>query len=120
MAYKEFLKSLTEGVDGGLAALIMGYDGIPIDEWLDQSTNFDLQLLSVEYSNLLRDIRHTVELLENGAMEEVTIATDRLKVLIRVINPEFFLVLVMTADGNYGKGRYLLSRESFRLKSELE
>lgn len=119
MPYKESLKSLTENVGGGLAAIIMGYDGIPIDEYLIDSSKFDLQLLSVEYANLLRDIRNTVDLLENGDMEEVLIATDRLKVLVRVINDQFFLVLVITADGNYGKGRYLLSRESLKLKDDL-
>ena len=119
MSYKESLKTVTETVGGGLAAIIMGYDGIPIDEYLVDSTQFDLQLLTVEYANLLRDIRCTVELLENGAMEEVSIATDRLRVLVRVINDQFFLVLVITADGNYGKGRYLLSREALKLKDDL-
>ena len=119
MSYKESLKSITESVGGGLAAIIMGYDGIPIDEYLVDSTQFDLQLLTVEYANLLRDIRRTVELLENGAMEEVSIATDRLRVLVRVINDQFFLVLVITADGNYGKGRYLLNREALKLKDDL-
>lgn len=119
MSYKESLKTITETVGGGLAAIIMGYDGIPIDEYLVASTKFDLQLLTVEYANLLRDIRNTVDLLENGVMEEVSIATDSLRVLVRVINEQFFLVLVITADGNYGKGRYLLSREALKLKDDL-
>jgi predicted regulator of Ras-like GTPase activity (Roadblock/LC7/MglB family) len=40
-------------------------------------------------------------------------------VLVRVISEEFFLVLVLAADGNYGKGRYLLSREAAKLREEL-
>lgn len=119
MSYKQALKTITESVGGGLAAIIMGYDGIPIDEYLVDTTQFDLQLLTVEYANLLRNIRSTVDLLENGVMEEVSIATDRLRVLVRVINEQFFLVLVITADGNYGKGRYLLSREALILKDDL-
>lgn len=120
MSYKESLKFLTENVGGGLAAIIMGYDGIPIDEYLVASTPFDLQLLTLEYANLLRDIRRTVDLLENGVMEEVSIATDRLRVIVRVINDDFFLILVITADGNFGKGRYLLSREALKLKDDLK
>lgn len=119
MSYKESLKTVTESVGGGLAAIIMGYDGIPIDEYLVDSTQFDLQLLTVEYANLLRDIKRTVELLENGDMEEVSIATDKLRVLVRVINDQFFLVLVITVAGNYGKGRYLLNREALKLKDDL-
>lgn len=120
MSIKECLKSLTEGVDGCLAAIVMGYDGIAIEEYFVEKSLFDLQLLVVEYANLLRDVRRTVDLLENGTMQEVSITTDRLRVLIRVINEEFFLVLVMDRDGNYGKGRYLLSRESVRLREFLQ
>lgn len=119
MPYRESLKALTESVDGSLAAIIMGYDGIPIDEYITAEVPCDMQLVAVEYANLLRDIRRTVELLENGEMQEVSIATDRLRVLVRIINGEFFLVLVMAADGNFGKGRYLLTREALRLKQEL-
>jgi predicted regulator of Ras-like GTPase activity (Roadblock/LC7/MglB family) len=120
MPYKESLTSLVENVGGGLAAVIMGYDGIAIDEYLLAKTTFDLQLLTVEYANLLRDIKKTVELLENGDMEEVSIATDKIRVLVRVINQDFFLVLLMVADGNFGKGRYLLARESRILAEELK
>jgi predicted regulator of Ras-like GTPase activity (Roadblock/LC7/MglB family) len=120
MSYKESLKAITEEVGGGLAAIIMGYDGIPIDEYFSEATQFDLQLLVVEYANLLREIRRTVALLENGNMQEVSITTDRLRVLVRVISEDFFLVLVLTAAGNYGKGRYLLSREVLQLRDELK
>ncbi len=120
MPYKEALISITESVGGGLAAIIMGYDGIPIDEYMTESSSVDLQLLSVEYASLLRDIKRTVDLLENGNMEEVSISTDRVRVLVRVINEEFYLALVITADGNYGKGRYLLSREAVKLSDELK
>jgi hypothetical protein len=39
---------------------------------------------------------------------------------VRVISEEFFLALVITAEGNYGKGRYLLSREAVTLREELK
>lgn len=120
MPYKDSLKSITESVGGGLAAIIMGYDGIPIDEYMTENSSIDLQLLAVEYANLLRDIKRTVDLLENGDMQEVSIATDRVRVLVRAISEEFFLGLVITADGNYGKGRYLLSREAVKLREELK
>jgi len=119
MPYRESLKALTESADGSMAAIIMGYDGIPIDEYMVSDIPFDMQLVAVEYANLLRDVRRTVELLENGVMEEVSIATERLRVLVRIINNDFFLVLVMVANGNFGKGRYLLTREAMRLKQEL-
>ncbi len=120
MSFRTSLKELAESVSGGLAAIIMGYDGIPIDEYLCPDTTFDMQLLVVEYSNLLAEIRHTVELLENGRMEEVSITTDTLRVLVRVISEDFFLILVIAADGNYGKGRYLMRQASLKFRDELK
>jgi predicted regulator of Ras-like GTPase activity (Roadblock/LC7/MglB family) len=120
MSYRDALITLTEAVDGGLGAVIMGYDGISIDEYVVDDVSYDLQLLAIEYANMLRDIKRTVDLLDNGAMQEVAIATDKVRAIVRVINSDFFIVLVIAADGNYGKGRYLLGREALRLQAELE
>jgi predicted regulator of Ras-like GTPase activity (Roadblock/LC7/MglB family) len=119
MSFRESLKRLTENVTGGLAATIMGYDGIPIDEYLKETAPFDLQLLAVEYANLIREVKRTVDLLENGELQEVSIATKLVRVLVRAINDEFFLVLVIAADGNYGKGRYLVAREALTFREQL-
>jgi predicted regulator of Ras-like GTPase activity (Roadblock/LC7/MglB family) len=90
----------------------MGYDGIAIDECFSESAEFDLQLLVAEYANLLKEIRQTIELLKTGHLEELSVTTSNVKVLVRTVNEEFFLVLIMAPDGNYGKGRYLLRREA--------
>ena len=39
--------------------------------------------------------------------------------IIRVISDDFFLVLIITADGNYGKGRYLIGRAALKFRDEL-
>jgi predicted regulator of Ras-like GTPase activity (Roadblock/LC7/MglB family) len=119
MSFRESLKQLTQAVPGGLGAFIMGYDGIAIDEYLSAELPLDLPLLAVEYVNLMREIKRTVELLDTGGMEEVVVATDRVRVLTRVINDDFFLVLVITANGNYGKGRFLLMRDALKFRAEL-
>lgn len=120
MSFRKSLKELAESVNGGLAAIIMGCDGIAIDEYLLDGSPDDLPLLVAEYANLFNDIKRTAELLENGKMEEVSLATDSIRVLIRVISEEFFLVLVLAADGNYGKGRYLCSLAALKFRDELK
>ena len=119
MAFKECLKEIVDDVGGGIGAAIMGYDGIAIDEYLPAESPFDLELLAAEYANLLKEIKRTVEVLKTGEMEEVSVATTNIRALVRVINEEFFLTLLITADGNFGKGRYLLRREAPKLRDEL-
>jgi predicted regulator of Ras-like GTPase activity (Roadblock/LC7/MglB family) len=123
MAFKESLIDIVDNVGGGVGAVVMGYDGIAIDEYLPesiQSSQFDMQLLVVEYANLLKEIKRTVDVLQSGEMEEVSVATSNARALVRVINDDFFLFLVIAADGNYGKGRYLLRREAPKLRTALE
>jgi predicted regulator of Ras-like GTPase activity (Roadblock/LC7/MglB family) len=119
MSLRDTLRSIVENVDGGLAAMIMAYDGIPVDEVSVDQTEFDMQLLSVEYATVLKEIRRSVEVIKAGDMEEVSITTDRTCVAIRVLNEDLFVVLVIKRDGNFGKGRYLLRLKSYEIAQEL-
>ena len=120
MPFKECLREIVDNVGGGVGAVIMGYDGIPIDEYLPEAGPFDLQLMAVEYANLLKEIKRTVGVLKTGDLEEVSVTTATARVLVRVINEEFFLALVIGADGNYGKGRFMLRREIPKLYDALQ
>ncbi len=119
MPFRETLQSMVENVGGGIGAIIMGYDGIAIDEHLAQNVHYDMPLLAVEYSNLLKDIKKTVDVLQGGAMEEVSFSTALLRVVTRPITDEFFLMLILEKDGNFGKARFLLRRDAPRFVDAL-
>jgi predicted regulator of Ras-like GTPase activity (Roadblock/LC7/MglB family) len=110
MSMKSALKEMVEGVDGALGAVVIGYDGIPIEEYIRGDAPLDLQLLSVEYATVLKEVRKAVDVLESGDMEEIAINTNVTKVLIRVISSDLFIIFALSEDGNYGKGRYMLRR----------
>jgi predicted regulator of Ras-like GTPase activity (Roadblock/LC7/MglB family) len=93
----------------------MGYDGIAIDQYFAPDEELDLQMVVVEYSNVLKEIRKTADILSLGDMEEISIRTDRFIIVIRILNDEYFVAMVINRDGNFGKGRYLMSREGFNL-----
>ena len=118
--FDETLKSVVEATSGGVGAVIMGYDGIPIDEYIIEDAGFDVQLLSVEYSNVVKEIRRAVEVLKTGMMEEVAITTDLSRVLIRVINEDYFLLLLLAHGGNFGKGRFYLKKYAPLLREYLQ
>jgi predicted regulator of Ras-like GTPase activity (Roadblock/LC7/MglB family) len=119
MSLRDTLKSIVENVDGGIAIVIVAHDGISIDEVVMAQTSLDIQLLSVEYATVLKEIRRAVEVTKAGDLEEVTITTGQTRFVIRVLNEELFAVLIMTADGNFGKGRYLLRLKAGDLSREL-
>ena len=119
MSLRDTLSEIVENVDGGLAAIIMAYDGIPIDEVILAQPEFDLQLMIVEYASVLNEIKRAVALINIGEMEEVSITTGQVRIVVRVLNDELFAVLVMAKNGNFGKGRYLLSLKAHSMAEEL-
>ncbi len=120
MSFRDSLKDIVENVGGGLGAVIMGYDGIPIDEYVKEDGALDVQLLTAEYAAVLKEIKRTAEVLKAGALEEVSINTELSIAIVRVINDDFFVVLVMVSGGNFGKGRFLLRREGPKLAEALQ
>lgn len=119
MSLRDILTGIVEGVDGAMAAIIMANDGIPIDEAYVAQTEFDLQSLAVEYATLIKDIRRTVSILKVGDLEEVSIATGQVSVVIRILDKDLFVVLILAKDGNVGMGRYQLRLKLDSMAQEL-
>ncbi len=118
MQLKETLKTIVENVGGGVGAVVMGYDGIPIEEYILEGI-FDVEIVAVEYVNIMKEVKRTLEVLKSGEMEEILITTGQSRIIIRSICEDFFILLALDAEGNYGKGRYLLKREAPNLHEEL-
>ena len=117
--FRDILQNIVDNTRGGVGAVLLGYDGISIDQYLKPVEGIDMQLVAVEYSNILKEIKRTAEILESGNMEEVAIKTDRYYVLIRVLNDEYFIAMTLERDCNFGKARYLLMRDAAKLIEEM-
>jgi len=120
--FKVLLKKLVDGTDGGVAGLLMGYDGINVDTYTvgDAPDGVpDINTIGMEFSFLLTQVRKAAESLELGGVQEVTIRTDRLTILMRSCTPDYFVALAIRAEGNFGKGRFLLRVVTPKLQAEL-
>ena len=120
MSFRTHLESVVNQVDGALACSVMGFDGIAVDtHQKDDAAELELQAAWVEYANVLSQLKCAAELLKTGAVSEVSVNTERVLTLMRMVTPEYFLVLALRAEGNYGKGRYVLRITAPKVKAEL-
>lgn len=117
--FKSILENIVNSCSGGVGAVLMGYDGIAIDQYVVDDVSLDLNLVAIEYSNVTKEIRKAAEVLETGDLQEVAIKTQQFFVIIYALNEEYFVALTIKRDGNYGQGRYLLMRDAGRLKEAL-
>lgn len=119
MSFREILKKVVSDIDGAIGAVLMGYDGISIDEFIQEGQPEELQLLAVEYTSIIKEVRRAVEVLKTGRMEELSLSTEQSRIVIRTVNEDFFVLLALVSDGNFGKARYLLKRAAPLLSESL-
>jgi predicted regulator of Ras-like GTPase activity (Roadblock/LC7/MglB family) len=124
MAFSEHLKSIVTQVDGAIACSVMGFDGIAVETYQAEAAAADaagLELSNawVEYANLLAQLKNTAETLKTGKVAELSVNTEKVITLMRMVNADYFLVLGLVPSGNYGKGRYVLRVKAGEVAKEL-
>jgi predicted regulator of Ras-like GTPase activity (Roadblock/LC7/MglB family) len=120
MSFREHLQHVVENVDGAVACALMGVDGIEVDSHhLQGEDGLDVQTLLVEYSSILRAAREAAAAHQAGGVSELSVQSERLLVVARLVSPEYFLVVALRPDGNFGKARYLLRVTAPKLQAEL-
>src|SRR5690606_263825 len=117
--FQEALRNVVDGIEGGLAGMVMDFEGIPLDSYSREDTEFDIESVGAEASVLVKAIQRATEMLDAGDTHEVSIKSDRVTTLIRVLNQTYFVALTLTPDGNLGKARYLLRVLAPKLANEL-
>jgi predicted regulator of Ras-like GTPase activity (Roadblock/LC7/MglB family) len=117
--FKDVLREVVERTEGGIAGLVMGFDGIAIERYLRQGARIDMESIGMEYGVLLQQIGKAAQQLEAGAMQEVSVRAEHQTTVMRLLNDEYFVALTLAPEGNLGKGRFLLRTLTPKLLDEL-
>jgi predicted regulator of Ras-like GTPase activity (Roadblock/LC7/MglB family) len=116
--FKEAIRDVVEGTDGGIAGILMDFEGIAVDSYV-KGDSLDINAVGAEFSVILKSIQRATESLEAGGAREIAIQSDKVTTLIRILNDEYFLALTLSPDGNFGKGRYLMRTAAPKLLEQL-
>jgi predicted regulator of Ras-like GTPase activity (Roadblock/LC7/MglB family) len=117
--FAETLKKLVDNVDGGIAAVVMGLDGIPVDTYIRQNDRLDVTTVGMEFSFIITQVRKAGESLQVGNLEELAVKAQRLVLVCRMLSPQYFVAVVMTPEGNFGKCRFLARMAMPALQAQL-
>ncbi|MDP3234589.1 MAG: hypothetical protein Q8S33_29885 [Myxococcales bacterium] len=121
--FTEHLKAIMDGVDGAIACSVMGFDGIAVEtlpkELPESAVQLDLQSAWIEFANLMSQAKVTAETLKTGKVTELSINSENVITLLRMVNQDYFLVVGLLPTGNYGKARYVLRITAPKVAKEL-
>lgn len=117
--FRENLQKIVDRLDGAVAGILMGFDGISVESYARVPGGTDIQTIGMELAHVISQVRRASQALEVGGLREVMIKADNLIVLVQVLNEEYFLACAIRPDANSGKARYLLRLLSPQIQSEL-
>jgi len=116
MSFKSTLRGILDRVDGALAVSLIGLDGIAVESVNDNHVPLDI--LGAEFGGFIKSIRPNAEL-NTGEVLQFSLITEKYITFLSAITPEYFVLLVMKPDGNYGRARFELAKAKDALRGEL-
>jgi predicted regulator of Ras-like GTPase activity (Roadblock/LC7/MglB family) len=120
--FRENIRKLVDRVDGCVAAILMGFDGITVDSHAKVGFDGalpDIQTMSMEFAHLIAQARRTLQSLDAGALEEFSIRTETITLIVRVLTPEYFLACAVLPTSHAGKARFLMRLTAPALRADL-
>lgn len=117
--FQAVLKEVVDNTEGGLATLLMDFQGVAVDSYSKPNAPFDIQTIGAEFSVVIKSIQRAAQMLEAGPTAEVAIQAEKMITLIRVVNESYFVAFSMAPDANIGKARYMLRTRLPALLKEL-
>jgi predicted regulator of Ras-like GTPase activity (Roadblock/LC7/MglB family) len=117
VSFRGVLDGIRERVDGTLAVSLIGLDGITID--FINPGSVPLDVMGAEFSGFIKSIRLSNTELNTGQVLQFSLVTERYTAFVSAITPDYYVVLVTTPDGNYGRARFELARAKQLLGEEL-
>lgn len=123
--FQQVLREMIERVDGSVAALLMGFDGIAIESYVRPDAEAtsglpaSIETVGMEYSAALQAIRTAAEMLRVGEAREVLIRAEHMTTVIRLLNSEYFAALTLGPGGNSGKAGFVLRTQQEHLLAGL-
>ncbi len=122
MSFESILQRIVNECGGGLGAVLMSDDGVPIAEASGSDgaplSVEDIAAAGIEFGRILAEIGKTSDAIGGGGLVETVVTLDRFSLVFRCIDKELILVLAIAPDGNLGKARYLIRRELLAIREE--
>ena len=114
---KNILQDIRSRVDGAIAVSLIGLDGIAIDSINDGALPLDV--MGAEFGGFIKTIRLTNTELNTGEVLQFSLVTERYIAFLSAVTSEYYVLLVLGPNGNYGRARYELARAKQLLRDEL-
>lgn len=115
--FRKVLADVRDRVGGTLAISLIGLDGIAVETINDDRVPLDV--LGAEFGGFIKSISLSNTELNTGEVKQFALVTEKYVTFLSEVTTEYYILLVMRPDGNYGRARFELSKAKELLRDEL-
>ncbi|MDP9119949.1 MAG: roadblock/LC7 domain-containing protein [Acidobacteriota bacterium] len=112
------LNLISDRIGGVLALSLVARDGLPIES-VSSDPDLDIEVLAAELVAQARSIADNSRELLVGEVQQLSVTTDRLTLMVSSVAKDYYLLLVLGPGGNYGRARFELRRARLLLEQDL-
>ncbi|HEX4959800.1 MAG TPA: roadblock/LC7 domain-containing protein [Thermoanaerobaculia bacterium] len=112
------LSRISNRIEGALALSLVAKDGMPVES-VSSDPDLDLEVLAAELVTQVRSITENHRELEVGEVQHLSVTTDRMTLMVSSVAADYYLLLVLGPEGNYGRARFELRRARLLLEADL-
>ncbi len=116
--FQQRLGAIRARIEGALAVSLVARDGIPVESE-NADSDLDLEALAAELLTQVRAITDDHRELSVGAVRQFSITTDRYTLMLGALTDDYFLLLVLGENGNFGRARFELRRAPLEFAEDL-
>lgn len=116
--FLERLSRITSRIDGALALSLVSRDGMPVES-VSSDAEVDVEVLAAEMLAQVKAISDQQRELAVGEVQQFSVTTDKLTLMVSKVAEGFYLLLVLTRDGSYGRARFELRRARLLFENDL-
>lgn len=117
--FLERLNDISDRIDGTVALCLVAADGIPVES-VSSDDRLDLEVLAAELMDQVRAIAENHRDLATGPVQQFSVTTDQLTLMISSLSPNYYLLLVLGPKGSYGRARFEMKRARLLFEKDLD
>ncbi len=114
----ETLETIARKVEGTISVLVIGLDGFVIEQNIKQPSEISSEAIAAEVASLVRQGQSSALDLGVGVLDEMTFRTGGYYVLIQKVTDDYFLCVLLSRGGNYGRARFEMRKAGSTLVGE--
>ena len=112
------LEDVARRVEGIRALAVVGRDGIPLESY-GAAAETQLEPVAAEVTGILKHLANEESGLDTGGIRQFSIESSGSILILVSVTSEYYLVVLLSREGNFGRARFEARRAAASLEKEL-